>query len=177
MFRKIFWINGGLLIIIFLLSYNLYNDWSEVITQLRSPCPLIEVQQPPAITTEEGEAQEPYSTPSSRMSYASIIDKNLFRPDRTEWHLPIDDGPDDVPPSSPYPPYYGLEITQPEIRRPNLFGIIIIGESKRYAIMQGWMREEQQNRTRKIRLPDGLMMEVPLPSMPIESEIMSPRHG
>lgn len=168
MFRKIFWINAGLLTIIFLLSYNLYNDWSQVITQLRSPSPLIEIRQSPRITAEEVEGQKPHSTPSSRMSYTSIIDKNLFRPDRTEWQPPFDDGPDDVPPSLPYPPYSGPKTPQSEIRRPNLFGTIIIGESKRYAIMQGWMIEEQQMKTRTIRLPDGRIIEVPLPSMPAQ---------
>jgi len=166
MFRKIFWINAGLCVIVLLLSYNLYQIWSQVAVDIKSPPGRVEEVQR-AETPYSSEDDGPDYTPSSRMSYAPIIEKDLFRPEREEWQPPPppEEEETEVKQAAPFPQYPG-QPPQPEMKKPDLFGIIIIGESKRYAIMQGWGREEQQERTRKIRLADGQIREVPLPMMP-----------
>jgi hypothetical protein len=64
-----------------------------------------------------------------------------------------------------YPQFPGTSQEQ-EIKRPELYGVIIIGDSKKYAIMQGWTRGEPKERTRKIRLGNGQIREVPMPPIP-----------
>ena len=166
MFRKIFLINMGLFVIILLLSYNVYTIWSQVLTQLKSPPVQIELPKR-AEPVVEDEDEEPDYAPSSRMSYSSIVEKDLFRPEREEWQPPPppEEEEVDVKQSSPYPQFPG-QVPQQEMKKPDLFGIIIIGEANKYAIMQGFTREEQQERTRKIRLGDGSVREVPLPPLP-----------
>ncbi|MGA1863517.1 MAG: hypothetical protein ACMUHX_00485 [bacterium] len=166
MFKKIFWINIGLFVIVLLLSYNLYKIWSQVITQIKSPPVQIEVEQKPE-DIEQAKDEWPDYTPSSRMSYTPIVEKDLFRPEREEWQPPPPPEEEEVElqQSSPYPQYPG-QPPQPEMRKPTLHGVIIIGESKKYAIMQGWTREEQTERTRKIPIGGGQFREVPLPPLP-----------
>ena len=165
MFRKIFWINIGLVVIVLLLSYNFYKIWSQVMVHIKTPSARIEVAQETESLVQE-KADEPDYMPSSLMSYSAIVEKDLFRPEREEWQPPPppEEEEVEVQQSSPYPQYPG-QPPQPEMKEPNLFGIIIIGESKKYAIMQGWTREEQKERTRKIRVGNEIR-EVPLPSLP-----------
>ncbi|MGA1844432.1 MAG: hypothetical protein ACMUIS_07705 [bacterium] len=164
MFRKIFWINVALVTIIILLSYNLYSIWSEVLSHEIT----LSTSQPRQedIATVAMEGGEPDYEPSSRMSYEPIIEKDLFRPEREEWQPPPPPEEEEVQiqQTAAYPGFPG-QPPQQEIKKPNLYGVIIIGEDK-YAIMQGWMREEQQERTRKIRLGNGQIREVPLPPIP-----------
>lgn len=166
MFRKIFWINVGIFIIILLLSYNLHTIWSQVITQIESPPTKIDVKR-----KVDGSAQvyedEPDYTTGSRMSYSPIVEKDLFRPQREEWQPPPppEEEEVDLEQISQYPQYPGQAKKQ-EIKKPELYGIIIIGESESYAIMHGWKRGDAKERTRKIRLGDGRIREVPLPPIP-----------
>ena len=166
MFRKIFLINAGLLVIVLLLSYNLYKIWSKVAVDIKSPPGPVQEMQRPDLSYSAEDVGPDYA-PSSRMSYAPIIERDLFRPEREEWQPPPppEEEETEVKQAAPFPQYPG-QPPQPEMKKPDLFGIIIIGESKRYAIMQGWGREEQQERTRKIRLADGQIREVPLPTLP-----------
>ncbi len=166
MFRKIFWINIGLFVIVLLLSYNLYKIWSQVITQIKSPPVQIKVAQESEEMLQEKDDGPDYM-PSSRMSYSPIVEKDLFRPEREEWQPPPPPEEEDVElkQSSPYPQFPG-QPPQPEIKKPTLHGVIIIGESKKYAIMQGWIREEQKERMRKIPIGGGQFREVPLPPIP-----------
>ena len=55
MFRKIFWINIGLFVIVLLLSYNFYKIWSQVTTQIKSPPVRIEAPLEPHKWTQEEE--------------------------------------------------------------------------------------------------------------------------
>jgi len=148
-----------------LLSYNFYKIWSQVITQIKSPPIQVEVAQKPEGMVQKED--EPDYMPSSRMSYAPIVEKDLFRPEREEWQPPPPPEEEEVEEkqSSPYPQYPG-QPPQAEIKKPTLHGVIIIGESKKYAIMQGWTREEQKERTRKIPLGGGQFREIPLPPLP-----------
>jgi len=164
MFRKIFWINVALVTIIILLSYNLYSIWSEILSHEIALFPAQPERESIAMVAME-DAELDYA-PSSRMSYDSIIEKDLFRPQREEWQPPPPPEEEEVQiqQTAAYPAFPG-QPPQQEIKKPNLYGVIIIGEEK-YAIMQGWTREEQQQRTRKIRLGNGQIREVPLPPIP-----------
>ena len=170
MFRKIFWINLGLFIIIILLGYNIYNIWSQVRVQIKSHPTKLQVTRKVKASVKVDE-DEPNYAPASRMSYSPIIEKDLFRPQREEWQPPPPPEEEDVDlkQSAPYPQYPG-QVQEQEIKKPELYGIIIIGESESYAIMQGWKRGEAKERTRKIRLGNGQIREVPLPPIPGRSE-------
>lgn len=168
MFRKIIWINIGLFVIVILLSYNLYTLWSRIMVDIKSPSVQVNIAEGPdrIMKAEEKEDIMDYR-PSSRMSYSSVVEKDLFRPEREEWQPPPPPEEEEVElkQSSPYPQFPGQR-PQPEMKEPTVLGIILIGEAKKYAIMQGWTREETEERTRKIRLGDGTIREVPLPSIP-----------
>ncbi|MBN2372851.1 hypothetical protein JXL19_03565 [bacterium] len=169
MFRKIVWINIGLFVIVVLLSYNLYTLWSRIMEDMKAPSVQVNIAESPERTSEDEEKEEVFDyKPSSRMSYSSIIEKDLFRPEREEWQPPPPPEEEDVDIKqiSPYPQFPGQGMPQPEMKTPTVLGIILIGEARRYAIMQGWTREDVQERTRKIRLGDGTIREVPLPPVP-----------
>lgn len=166
MFRKIFWINIGLFVIIVLLTYNLYRFWTKTIRDIKTPATHISLEESPKrVSAEELEAELVDFRPSSRMSYTPVAEKDLFRPEREEWQPPPppeEDEPEIKP--TPYPQFPGQK--QPEVKDPTVHGIIIIGESKKIALMQGWSREEPQQRTRKIPIGNGQFREVPLPPVP-----------
>lgn len=166
MFRKIFWINLGLFIIVLLLTYNIYIVWSQVIAQIKSPPVKIEITKNVEVSIKTDKNKTDYM-PSSRMSYSPIVEKNLFRPEREEWQPPPppEEEEVDLQQTSAYPQFPGNPQEQ-EIKRPELYGVIIIGDSKKYAIMQGWTRGEPKERTRKIRLGNGQIREVPMPPIP-----------
>ncbi len=168
MFRKIIWINLGVFVIIILLSYNLYRFWSRIRNELKTTSVKIDFSEGSKKFAKEEEIERIIDyKPSSRMSYSSIAEKDLFRPEREEWQPPPPPEEEEVetPKTTPYPQFPG-QPQQPEMKNPTVHGIIIIGESKKYAIMQGWTREDVKERTRKIRLSDGQIREVPLPSIP-----------
>lgn len=166
MFRKIFWINVGLFIIIILLTYNIYIIWSQVLTQIKFPPLQIETTREVKSAIKINENDLDYM-PSSRMSYSPIVEKNLFRPEREEWQPPPppEEEEVDLQQSSQYPQFPGNP-QQQEIKKPELYGVIIIGDSRKYAIMQGWKRGEPKERTRKVRVGNGQIREVPLPPVP-----------
>jgi hypothetical protein len=163
MFRKIFWINVGLFIIIILLAYNLHTIWSQVLTQIKTPPTKINFTRKVEASVRVDE-DEPDYTPASRMSYSPIVEKDLFRPQREEWQPPPPPEEEEV--DLKQSPQYPGQVKEQKIRKPELYGIIIIGESKSYAIMQGWKRGEAKERTRKVRLGNGQIREVPLPPIP-----------
>ncbi|MGA1866996.1 MAG: hypothetical protein ACMUJM_00465 [bacterium] len=90
---------------------------------------------------EAEELESPDFTPASRSRYALIADKDLFRPEREEWYPPPppEEMGEELEVSSSI---YGRGRNLQELPKPTLSGIVIIGENKKYAIMQGHVREE-----------------------------------
>ncbi|MGA1871656.1 MAG: hypothetical protein ACMUJM_24270 [bacterium] len=96
---------------------------------------------------EVDEIELPDFTPASKSRYALIADKDLFRPEREEWF------------NSSYTGKGGKDFKEPQVfnysqqnlRRlpiPTLSGIVIIGNNKKYAFMQGHRREEVKTHTK-----------------------------
>ena len=113
------------------------------------------------VIPKENDAEKP-----ALYTYDLIADKDLFRPERTEWVAPP---PPPEPPPDQQPkveiPQYPEERNRPGMKKPTLYGIIIT-KDKKSAIMKGSVREEPQKRTRKVRLGNGEVRDVPLPPGP-----------
>jgi len=161
LFKHVFWINLGLFIIVSLLSFNVYRVWLPIVKggwEVSLPISKRNVSAKEAIPKEE-ETDKP-----ALYTYDLIADKDLFRPERTEW-LP----PPPPPETSEQPkmeiPQYPEERNRPGMKKPRLYGIMII-KDKKSAIMKGSVREEAQKRTRKVRLGNGEVRDVPLPPVP-----------
>lgn len=112
MFRKVFWINAGLCVIVLMLSYNLYQIWSQVAVDMKSPPGRAEEVQR-ADTPDSLGNDGPDYTPSPRMSYAPIIEKDLFRPQREEWQPPQRQAQQpESQAEQPFAPQAGLELRE-----------------------------------------------------------------
>lgn len=145
MFKKLpYLINSIIIIILLYLIANLFHIAGPMWHQLQ------EARNPRARNTifaqecknlKLKEMDIPDFSPGSRSRYAIIADKNLFRITREEWYPPMIpvDGSNTVV-RAHYP-----DVSQrkhPELPAPTLMGIVIIGEEKKYAIIQGHCREE-----------------------------------
>lgn len=161
LFKRIFWINLGLLIIVLLLGINVYQLWRSILSQNWKGLTLVS-----AGNISEG--SEPVSEPESPVipgvyAYDVIADKDLFRPERTEWSPPPPESVDSEK-KEPFPQAIP-EMNQPLMKDPLLYGIMITGV-KKSALMKGYVREDAKPKTRKVRLGNGEVREVPLPPQP-----------
>ncbi len=158
MFRRIFWINLGLFAIVFLLGLNVYKTWFSVIKG--------EWKEPVFVSAEnipENEAMfgEEKASKSALYTYDVIADKNLFRPERTEWLPP----PPDEEESKKKEKSKSTKSNQKALKEPILYGIMI-RRDKKSALMKGSIREKAKERFREVRLGNGQVRKVPLPSRP-----------
>jgi hypothetical protein len=160
--KRMFWINLGLFIIVSLLSFNVYRVWLPIVKgrwKVSLPVSKRNVSAKETIPKEE-EVDKP-----ALYTYDLIADKDLFRPERTEWVPP----PPPTEATTEQPkmqiPQYPEERNKPGMKKPTLYGIMIT-KDKKSAIMKGSIREDPQKRSRKVRLGNGEVRDVPLPPGP-----------
>ncbi len=156
MFKRIFWINLGLLIIIFLLSLNVYKVWNSIIRKEWLNSFSVSAQN---IIEEEilFDDEEPQLAPL--YTYDLIADKNLFRPERAEWFPPAPD--EDEEEKNEKSTKTKRTKNKTAMKEPILYGIIITS-NKKSAMMKGSIRGEPQKITRKKRMKDGSVIDVPV---------------
>ncbi|MEW5803534.1 MAG: hypothetical protein AB1847_15685 [bacterium] len=161
MFKRIFWINLGLFVIVSLLSFNAYQIWLPIVNGTwKGSLPVSKRN----ISAKEVIPQDEDDSKPALYTYDVIADKDLFRPERTEW-LPPPPPTDATDQPRMEIPQYPAERNQPGMKKPTLYGIVIIRD-KKSAIMKGSIREEPQKRSRKVRLGNGEVRDVPLPPIP-----------
>lgn len=156
MFRQIFWINLGLLVIVFLLGLNVNRVWSPIIKEEWKNSLYVSAK-----TMPKGELifEEEQEVKPALYTYDVIADKNVFRPQRTKWLPPLPKENEKKISKKP------RQRNQRAMKGPVLYGIMIIKGQKK-AILKGWIRGEPKKRFRKIRVRKGEYREVPLPSRP-----------
>jgi len=142
--RLLYIINFILLLLIIYFGSSLYKISGPLLEQIKISTNPESISKRFVIDSKEVEVEEielPEFTPASRSRYALIADKDLFRPEREEWYPPPppeEEGENLVVPTGNYAAQQGLK----ELPKPLLYGIVIIGDNKKYAIMQGHIREE-----------------------------------
>ncbi|MGA1875036.1 MAG: hypothetical protein ACMUIA_05475 [bacterium] len=160
MLRRTFWINVGLFIIILLLGINVYKLWRSIFNEeWKGPISVLAKN----ITEGEVKFEDGADDVPALYTYDVIADKDLFRPERTEW-IPPPPEPEETDKKETIP-QYPSERHQPAMKEPTLYGIMIQGD-KKSALMKGMIREEPKQRFRKVRLGNGEVREVPLPPIP-----------
>jgi hypothetical protein len=144
MSRRLLWINLALLLIVVFLAFKDYGDWAQPGSKTRETA----VSKPKPQAAGSGVAlllkkEEP--PPPTR--YKTISEKNVFNPDRKEFPPPPPPpvAPEKVPPKKP--PV-----------RPNLtlFGLVIIGEDIRSAMINNPTRraDKGERETMTVRVGD-----------------------
>ena|GEM_PF-2688542 len=170
MFKRIFLVNFGLFIIVALLSFNVYRTWGPILRgEWKKSLPAV-IR---GATGKQAPPKEEEPIKPALYTYDVIADKDLFRPERTEFIPPPPPPAAESAEQQPKMeiPQYPTERNQPGMKKPALYGIIIIKDKQnnikdKYAIMQGSVREESQKRSRKVRLGNGEVRDVPLPPIP-----------
>lgn len=158
MFRRIFWINLGLAAIVFLLALNVYKIWRSVIKKEWKEPAIVSAG---SISENEATFGDEQSYKPALYTYDVIADKNLFRPQRTEWLPDLPEKEESEKEKKPLP----TQRNQAAMKEPVLYGIMIRRDSKS-ALMKGSIREEAKERFREVRLGSGQVRKVPLPSRP-----------
>lgn len=158
MFRRIFWINLGLFAIVFLLGLNVYKTWFSVIKKEWKEPIFVSAENIPENEVIFGEKK---ASKPALYTYDVIADKNLFRPERTEWLPPPPDEEESKKKEKSKP----SKRNQQALKEPILYGIMI-RRDKKSALMKGSIREKAKERFREVRLGNGQVRKVPLPSRP-----------
>jgi len=158
LFRRIFWINLGLFAIVLLLGMNVYKTWFSVIKKEWKAPVFVSAEN---ISENEVMFGEEEASKPALYTYDVIADKNLFRPERTEWIPPAPDEEE----SKKKEKSKSTKRNQKALKEPILYGIMIRRE-KKSALMKGSIREEAKERFREVRLGNGQVRKVPLPSRP-----------
>jgi len=158
LFRRIFWINLGLFAIVFLLGLNVYKTWFSVIKKEWKDPVFVSAEN----ISENGAmfGDEKASRPAL-YTYDVIADKNLFRSERTEWLPPAPDKEE----SKKKEKSKSIKSNQKALKEPILYGVMI-KRDKKSALMKGSIREKAKERFREVRLGNGQVRKVPLPSRP-----------
>ena len=138
MFRRIFWINLGLFFIVILIGLNVYKIWRSVIKKEWKEPLFVSAGTMPYNEAPFGEEQD--SKPAL-YTYDVIADKNLFRPERTEWLPPVPEDKESKKKEKSKP----SQGRQPAMKEPVLYGIMITRD-KKSALMKGSKREKPKER-------------------------------
>ena len=158
MFRRIFWINLGLFAIVFLLGVNVYKTWFSVFKKEWKEPVFVSAEN---ISEDEVMFGEDKALKPALYTYDVIADKNLFRPQRTEWLPPAPDEDE----SEKKEKSESSKGNQKALGEPVLYGVMI-RRDKKSALMKGSIREKPKERFREVRLGNGQVRKVPLPSRP-----------